>query len=82
MSAADEILKEARAAGCRESIFERWLSENKEGAKLFWAVMESGYLKEGIPFSRVLKSWQKHFPDAPAQGHQAIKRLVDAKNRP
>ena len=75
----DEILSDATAAGYRPSVFERWIAENGEAEKVFWDVMKKGYGQQGIPFARVLKAWSKHFPEAPTQGHQAIKRLVDAQ---
>ncbi len=76
LPSAEEILRMAEPAS-KPNKLDVWLSQqDSKTSDLFWDTMK--LVKErGSAFAPVLRGFLSHFPDAPAIGTQAAKKVVD-----
>jgi hypothetical protein len=76
---ADDILR-AAAEPEFATRFQRWLeSQSEDVQRLFWDVMERGYVEQGRPFSRLLRAFLDGIGSEESFTTQSVKRWVDRK---
>jgi hypothetical protein len=76
---ADEILKAAEEPES-STRFQRWLESQAEDVqRLFWDVIERGYVQQGRPFARLLRAFLEGIGSEDSFTTQSVKRWVDQK---
>jgi hypothetical protein len=76
---ADEILKAASEPEFTTR-FERYLeSQGEDVQRLFWDVMERGYVEQGRPFARLFRAFLDGIGSEESFTTQSVKQWVDRK---